>query len=44
MGSVKDNPTWFVVFLLGGLGNLVSGLIMGISKVTIWTIGVKNLL
>ena len=29
---------------LGGQGDLVSGLIMGITRVTIWIIGVINLL
>ena len=40
----KDACGYVKICYLGGQGDLVSGLIMGITRVTIWIIGVINLL
>ena len=40
----SEGKVWGIRGLLGGSGDLVSRLIMGINRVTIWVIGVINLL
>ena len=44
MSTFFASPAPCTDHILGGSGDLVSGLIMGITSVTIWVIGVIDLL